>query len=45
MITLSDQGVYLVGGTEIVPADAAPQYDREAARKGTIAWGGRCAAI
>ncbi|MGX8693193.1 MAG: hypothetical protein ACSW8E_05475, partial [Clostridia bacterium] len=38
MITLSEQGVYLVGGTELVPADAAPQYDREAARKGTIAY-------
>ena len=38
MITLSDRGVYLVGGTELVPADAAPQYDREAARKGPIAY-------
>ena len=37
MITLSDQGVYLVGGRELLPADLAPQYDREAARAGTIA--------
>ena len=38
MITLSEQGVFLVNGTELIPADAAPQYDREAARKGTIAY-------
>ena len=38
MITLSDQGVYLVDGKTLVPADAAPQYDREAARRGTIAY-------
>ena len=37
MITLSDQGVYLLHGTELVPADAAPQLDRESARAGTIA--------
>ena len=38
MINLSNQGVFLVNGTELVPADAAPQYDRESARRGTIAW-------
>ena len=38
MITLSDQGVYLVDGKTLVPADAAPQYDRETARRGTIAY-------
>ena len=33
MITLYDQGVYLLHGTELVPADSAPQLDREAARE------------
>ena len=37
MVTLYDHGVYLVGGRELLPADLAPQYDREAARAGTIA--------
>ena len=38
MVTLYDQGVYLIGGTDLVPADQAPQYQRESAREGTIAW-------
>ncbi len=39
MVKLYDGGVYLVNGTEIVPEAAAPaQYNKEEARKGTIAY-------
>ena len=38
MIKLYDTGVYLVNGTDLVPESQAPQYDREQARQGTIAW-------
>ena len=46
MVKLHDGGVYLIGGTDLVPEAEAPRaeqkygkkLDKEAARQGTIAW-------
>ena len=40
MVKLYDSGVYLLGGTQLVPEkDAAPDLNKDVAKKGTIAYG------
>ncbi|MBQ6435632.1 MAG: hydratase, partial [Synergistaceae bacterium] len=40
MIKLYDEGVFLIDGSKIVPeSQAANQYDKAEAKKGTIAYG------
>lgn len=38
MVKLMEGGVYLLNGSKLVPEAEAPQFDRAAAREGTIAW-------